>query len=137
MHPRNGKLLQNARNLRKNMTKEERHLWYDFLRSYPIRFRRQEIIGDYIADFYCSDAALVIELDGSQHYGEHGAASDRKRTEVLEGLGLTVLRFSNLDVQRNFRGVCEQVDAYVRGRGKPRVPQSETPQSTGGPQHAG
>ena len=116
MHPRDENLLQNARNLRKNMTKEERHLWFDFLRDYPVRFRRQEVIGNYIADFYCSAAALVVELDGSQHYETEGKTADIERTKYLEGIGLTVLRFSNLDVMRNFRGVCERIDLAVKGR---------------------
>ena len=123
MHPRNDNLLQNARNLRKNMTKEERHLWLDFLKQYPIRFRRQEIIGDFIVDFYCSAAALVIELDGSKHFEDRGKAYDEERTRFLESCGLKVLRFSNLDIWRNFRGVCEQIDMVVAQR---------TPQSSGG-----
>ena len=98
-HPRNERRQQNAKKLRKNMTKEERHLWYDFLREYPIRFRRQEIIGDYIADFYCSSAAIVIELDGSQHFEERALQKDQKRSSYLESLGLHVLRFSNLDIK--------------------------------------
>ena len=120
MHPRNDNLLQNARNLRKNMTKEERHLWLDFLKQYPVRFRRQEIVGDFIVDFYCSAAALAIELDGSQHYEDRGKAYDEERTRYLESCGLKVLRFSNLDIWRNFRGVCEQIDLVVA----PRPPQS-------------
>ena len=116
MHPRNDNLLQNARNLRKNMTKEERHLWLDFLKQYPVRFRRQEIVGDFIVDFYCSAAALAIELDGSQHYEDRGKAYDEERTRFLESCGLKVLRFSNLDIWRNFRGVCEQIDLVVAQR---------------------
>ena len=116
MHPRNDDLLQNARNLRKNMTKEERHLWLDFLRQYPVRFRRQEIIGNFIVDFYCSSAALVVELDGSQHYEDREKAYDEERTRYLESCGLKVLRFSNLDVWRSFRGVCEQIDMAVAQR---------------------
>ena len=100
----------------KNMTKEERHLWYDFLRNYPIRFRRQKIIGNYIADFYCSGASLVIELDGSQHGEDAARIHDQKRTDYFESFGLQVLRFSNLDVMRNFRGVCEAIDLAVRQR---------------------
>ena len=84
MHPRNDDLLQNARNLRKNMTKEERHLWLDFLKRYPVRFRRQEIIGNFIVDFYCSSAALAVELDGSQHYEDREKAYDEERTRYLE-----------------------------------------------------
>ena len=116
MHTRNDALLQNARNLRKAMTKEERHLWFDFLRAYPVRFRRQEIIGNYIADFYCSAAQVVIELDGSQHYEEAGEAHDRKRTADLNVMGIEVIRFSNLDVMRNFEGVCMEIDSIIKGR---------------------
>ena len=80
----NKQIVPLAKELRKNMTKEERHLWYDFLKNYPVRFLRQKIIGNYIVDFYCSKANLVIELDGSQHYEESGIVSDLKRTEFLE-----------------------------------------------------
>ena len=73
-----------AKTLRKNMTKEEKHLWYDYLREYPIRFIRQKVIGKYIVDFYCAKAKLVIELDGSQHYDDKGIAKDTLRTEFLE-----------------------------------------------------
>ena len=119
LHPRNSGLLQNARNLRKSMTKEERRLWYGFLRDYPIRFRRQEIIGNYIADFYCSKAALIVELDGSQHYEEQGTADDAVRTAELESMGFRVIRFSNSDVLSNFRGVCETIEREIK-----RTPQS-------------
>ena len=115
-HPRKKELLPFARHLRKEMTKEERHLWYDYLRQYPKRFRRQEIIGNYIADFYCKEAALIVELDGSQHFEETGMANDRERTRFLESCGLRVLRFSNSDVNRNFAGVCEKIDLTVRSR---------------------
>ena len=103
-----------ARKLRKTMTKEERHLWYDFLRSYPIKFYRQRRIDRYIVDFYCAQAQLVIELDGGQHYDEDGMKSDQERTAVLESYGLHVIRFTNLEVQRKFSAVCEVIDQYVR-----------------------
>ena len=109
----NTKLCGNAKNLRHSMTVEERHLWYDFLRNYPVRFRRQRPISGFIADFYCEEANLVIELDGSQHYTEEGKAYDAERTAILEGLGLKVLRFSNSDIDRNFRSVCEYIDLQV------------------------
>ena len=96
------------------MTKEERHLWYDFLRSYPIRFLRQKVIDQYIADFYCHSARLVIELDGSQHYEEKGIAYDQIRTQRIEERGLTVLRIPNNEVNYNFRGVCEHIDITVK-----------------------
>ncbi len=103
-----------AKELRKNMTKEERHLWYDFLRSYPIKFLRQKVLGRYIADFYCAKAKLVIELDGSQHYDDTGMENDLQRTKFLEEYGLKVIRISNLDVNRNFKGVCEYIDCLVK-----------------------
>ena len=110
----NHKLTKNARMLRKNMTKEERHLWYDFLKTYPIRFLRQKVIDNYIVDFYCSSAGLVIELDGSQHYKEKELLRDIIRTECIEAYGLTVIRIPNNEITRNFKGVCEYIDALVQ-----------------------
>ena len=103
-----------AKHLRKEMTKEERHLWYDFLCSYPVRFSRQKVLGKYIADFYSAEAKLVIELDASQHYEDENMDKDEERTTFLEGYGLQVLRIPNNEVSRNFRGVCEYIDATVR-----------------------
>ena len=113
---RNPKLSGNARNLRKNMTKEERRLWYEFLRQYPVRFARQKVLGQYIADFYCAEAKLVVELDGSQHYEPQGIAYDKERSIFLSSLGLVVLRFSNRDIDRDFPGVCEQIDITIQNR---------------------
>ena len=110
----NKQLVPFAKQLRKEMTKEERHLWYDFLRSYPVRFSRQKVLGKYIADFYSAEAKLVIELDGSQHYENETKERDAERTAFLEGYGLTVIRIPNNEVSRNFRGVCEYIDAAVR-----------------------
>jgi len=112
-HPRNNNLLENARKFRKDMTKEERHLWYDFLRKYPIHISRQKIIGNYIVDFFCDKANIAIELDGSQHYEEDGLEYDRKRTEYFESLKIKVLRFSNLDVMKNFEGVCMKINRDI------------------------
>ena len=109
-------MLRNSQNLRKNMTREERHLWYDFLKMYPVQFKRQVSMGSYIVDFYRDKAKLVLELDGSQHCEPEAMDYDRRRTAFLEEKGLYVLRLSNLDVMRNFRGVCEGVDAAVRDR---------------------
>ena len=103
-----------AKTLRKNMTPWERKLWYDFLRSYPVRFQRQKAIGNYIADFYCAKARLVIELDGGGHYTEEKKAEDERRTEELTAINLTVVRICNLDIDRNFRGVCEYIDLTVK-----------------------
>ncbi len=105
----NSKLTGNAKNLRKNMTKEERHLWYDFLKTLPITVNRQKVIGNYIVDFYIATAKLVIELDGSQHYEEKGIENDAKRDAFLNGLGIKVLRYSNLDVNQRFERVCEDI----------------------------
>ena len=91
------------------MTKEERLLWYNYLRTYPVQFYRQRVIGSYIVDFYCSKAKLVIELDGSQHYETEGMARDGVRTAYLEGLGLKVVRIPNNEIHNNFRGVCEYI----------------------------
>ena len=115
---RNSKLLPNAKELRRNMTKEERHLWYDCLRYCSPRFRRQEIIGNYIADFFCYEARLVIELDGSQHYDPENIQSDQLRTNYFQSLGLTVMRFSNIDVNNHFSGVCQSIWNYLEFNGQ-------------------
>ena len=105
-----------AKSLRKNMTPWERKLWYEFLRRYPIRFQRQKAIGNYIADFYCAKARLVIELDGGGHYTTAQAEKDDIRTRELQAMNLTVLRICNLDVDRDFIGVCKHIDLTVRNR---------------------
>ena len=110
----NKQLIPFAKQLRKEMTKEERHLWYDFLRTYPVRFSRQKVLGKYIADFYSAEAKLVIELDGSQHFEEVNTEKDTERTIFLEGYGLTVIRIPNNEVTRNFGGVCEYIDTVVK-----------------------
>ena len=110
----NKQLVPFAKQLRKEMTKEERHLWYDFLRTYPVRFSRQKVLGKYIADFYSAEAKLVIELDGSQHYEDDNLEKDAERTAFLEGYGLTIIRIPNNEVSRNFRGVCEYIDVAVK-----------------------
>ncbi len=105
----NSKLTPYARKLRKEMTKEERHLWYDFLKGLPVTISRQKVIGDYIVDFYCAKKKTVIELDGSQHFEDEGIEEDKKRDAYLNGLGIRVLRYSNYEVNRNFQGVCEDI----------------------------
>ena len=110
----NKQLIPLAKHLRREMTKEERHLWYDFLRSYPVRFSRQKVLGKYIADFYSAEAKLVVELDGSQHYETDEMQKDADRTAFLEEYGLRVIRIPNNEVSRNFRGVCEYIDAAVK-----------------------
>ncbi len=106
-------LSERAKTLRKNMTPEERHLWYDCLRHCGCTVNRQYVIGNYIVDFYCDKAALVIEIDGSQHYDEKSRAYDAKRTAYLESLGLTVVRFTNGQIHNHFNDICNYVYALV------------------------
>jgi very-short-patch-repair endonuclease len=105
----NPRLTKLSQFLRKNMTKEERHLWYDFLKDCPQTFHRQKVIGNYIVDFYCAEAKLVIEIDGSQHYMTAGINKDELRDRYLNSLGLTVVRYSNLEISQSFDSVCEDI----------------------------
>ena len=109
----NVSIIHTAKMLRKNMTKEEKHLWYDFLRLHPARFSRQKVLGKYIADFYSAKANLVIELDGSGHYTEESRRHDAERTAFLEGYGISVIRIPNTEIHKNFRGVCDYIDYFV------------------------
>lgn len=111
----NPALVSNARTLRKNMTKEERHLWYDFLRTHTAKFQRQKVIGNYILDFYCAEHHLAIELDGSQHYEISGQSQDEERSKVLCNFEIRVLRFANNEVNQNFEGVCEYINMVLNG----------------------
>ncbi len=119
-----------ARTLRKNMTPWERKLWYEFLRNYPVRFQRQKALGNYIADFYCAKAKLVIELDGGGHYNAEQMKKDEMRTEKLESMNLSVLRICNLDIDRDFRNVCEYIDLTVK-RSLPQSASLTAPSSEG------
>jgi len=116
---RNKYLKLPARELRNNATKQENHLWYDFLSKLTPRFLRQYVINNYILDFYCHKAALAIEIDGSQHYEKEALEYDKARTEYLNGLGIKVLRFSNKDVNINFDGVCKNIEDVVNERLNP------------------
>ena len=107
-----------AKEMRRKMTKEERHLWFDFLRGYPLRFQRQKIMGDYILDFYCAAVRLAIELDGSQHYEPEAVARDKARTAWLAEQGVKVIRFANLDIWSHFEDVKEAVHNEVQERGR-------------------
>lgn len=116
MKPYNKANVPLAKTLRKTMTPWERKLWYQFLRGYPIRFQRQKAIGNYIADFYCAKARLVVEVDGGGHYNSEQAEKDIVRTADLESMNLKVLRFSNLDIDRDFSGICECIDRETQKR---------------------
>ena len=109
----NKNIVSNAKELRKNMTKEERHLWYDFLKALPITVNRQKVIGKYIVDFYIATSKIVIELDGSHHYEDSGIENDAKRDEFLNSLGVKVLRYSNLDINQRFDSVCQDVLNHI------------------------
>ena len=114
--PKDNSQLENARQLRREMTPHERKLWYLFLRKYPVKIYKQRIIGRYIADFYCASARLVIEVDGSQHFEPQGMDYDSERSKFLETLGLKVLRFSNREIDREFQSVCTQIDLTIQKR---------------------
>ena len=113
---KNNNLLNIAKILRRNMTKQEKHLWYDFLRKYPIKVYKQRIIDNFIADFYCAKVRLVIEIDGSQHLTKKGMARDEERTEILKKYGLKVIRFSNQDIDQRFYIVCCEIDREIQAR---------------------
>jgi very-short-patch-repair endonuclease len=121
-----------AKQLRKDMTPWERKLWYCFLKDYPIRFQRQKCIDNYIVDFYCFKAKLVIELDGGGHYEPIQKQKDDERTKVLKSYGLKVLRFCNLDIDKNFYGVCTVIEREVQGRVAPPAPPGHPPRKRGG-----
>ena len=134
---KNESLVPFARRLRKQMTKEERHLWYDYLRQYPVRFYRQKILGKYIADFYCAKAGLIVELDGSQHFKENQKEKDEKRTEYLQKYQIAVLRIPNNEVFSNFEGICTYIDEMVQQRlrnDNPSASRSSAPPLTQGRQ---
>ena len=105
----NKKLIKNAQTLRKNMTDEEKHLWYDFLKKLPFTVNRQKNIGNYIVDFYIHSKGIVIELDGSQHLSEEHEISDKKRDAELNKLGLRVIRYTNDDIKKHFYEVCTEL----------------------------
>ena len=106
-------LQSNARKLRNEMTKQERHLWYDFLRTFEIPFYRQKVIENFIVDFYCTRAKVIVELDGGQHYEDEGLSDDQKRDSRLKALGYEVNRFTNYEVDHNFHEVCEAIQLAV------------------------
>ena len=118
MYDYNRKLIEAARMLRNDATDPENHLWYDFLRKYRPKFQRQKTILNFIADFYCAKAKLVVELDGAHHYTDEGRDRDEERTAMIESLGIKVIRFTNSEIEKNFYGVCERIDATVRDRMK-------------------
>ena len=114
--PYKKELIPKAKEMRKAMTPQESHLWYDYLRNYPVRFQRQKAVSSFIADFYCHKARLIVEVDGSQHFTEQGVAYDNERTAILSEFNLYVIRFSNYDVNVNFESVCAEIDRVVTER---------------------
>ena len=124
--PKEKNLIKTSQALRRNMTKEERHLWYDFLKDYPVQFNRQKVIGSYIVDFFCFQANLIVELDGSQHFEEEVLNYDKQRTDYLKSIGLEVLRIPNNEIWDNFPGVYEAIDIAVKERVSPHQSASQT-----------
>jgi len=123
--PYNATLTQRARELRKNATKQENRLWYEYLRTFRPRFTRQRIVGSYILDFYCGTAKLAVELDGSQHYEPEAIKYDKTRTRFLESLGIRVIRFANTDIDKSFEGVCSTIASLVNNPRRYAPPPSE------------
>ena len=113
----NPRIQGKAKTLRKNMTKEERHLWYDFLKGLPVMVHRQKVIGNYIVDFYIAEQKIVIELDGSQHYTAEGHHADQIRDAYLKSLGMEVLRYSNGDINERFERVCHDIWNHIQELG--------------------
>ena len=114
----NSENIELAKSLRKNMTPQEKHLWYDYLAGYKPNFQRQKSIDNFIADFYCQKAKLIIEIDGTGHFTEEGRRKDALRTEILEKYGLIVIRFTNRQIDKNFKDVCSEIDKTVKSRTK-------------------
>ena len=112
---KNSQITVLSRNLRNNMSKEERHLWFDFLQNLPVRINRQKVFHNYIVDFYCARYNIVIEVDGTQHYLTEGAGKDEVRDAYFSDRGIKVLRYSNADINKNFRGVCEDILDNMKG----------------------
>ncbi len=110
---KNTSLTENSQKLRREMTKEEKRLWYDFLKGLPITVNRQKVIGHYIADFYCAEANIVIELDGAQHYEEEARKRDLIRDKYFAALGIKILRYTNLEIHENFKGVCGDIYVHI------------------------
>ena len=109
-------ILGYAKNLRKNMTEQERKLWFTFLKNHPIRFYRQKIVDKYILDFYCHRAKLAIEIDGSQHYEDKQETYDFERTAYLKKLGILVIRYTNRDISLHFIEVKKDIDRILQNR---------------------
>ena len=105
----NKNLVKYSQDLRREMTSQEKHLWYDFLKNLPIVVNRQKVIGNYIVDFYCSSKNIVIEIDGSQHFEKTGKVKDELRDKYLNDLGLKVLRYSNYEINTAFDSICEDI----------------------------
>ena len=112
----NKNLNSTAKELRRNMTKEEKHLWYDYLKSYPVQFNRQKIVGNYIADFYCKTANIIIEIDGAQHYEMDSLEYDKQRTKYFNEQGIEVIRFLNKDINYDFENTCKYIDVIIKRR---------------------
>jgi very-short-patch-repair endonuclease len=109
----NGKNIVLAKNLRKRSTPQEKHLWYDFLKNYEVKFQRQKAIGEYIVDFYCPSLKIAIEINGNQHYSKEGIEKDKIRTEEINKQGIQIIRIPNKQIDKDFTWICEYLDAEI------------------------
>lgn len=110
----NGKNVVLAKSLRKRATRQEKRLWYDFLKNYDVSFQRQKAIGDYIVDFYCPSLKIAIEIDGNQHYSKEGIEKDKIRTCEINNQGVQVIRITNRQIDRHFNEICEYLDNEIQ-----------------------
>jgi len=131
--PYNKKLIPLAKELRSKMTPQEKRLWYECLSTYPVRFQRQKAIGNYIVDFYCHKAKVIIEVDGYHHYTQDGIKYDNERSAAFNSVGLHVIRLSNSQIDNSFQDACALIHKCVSLR---TLPQSlrDSPLGEGAPE---
>ncbi len=110
----NKNLIPNSQKLRRNMTPEERHLWYDFLKKLPLTVKRQYVIGNFIVDFCIESKRLIIELDGIQHKTREHFAKDNERDDKLAEFGYKVVRYSNIQISSDFENVCSDIKNLIK-----------------------
>jgi len=119
--PDKTKMKRRAQELRREMTAEERHLYYDYFKHLSVTVKRQRPFGYYIADFYIAKANLIVELDGAQHYEADGKAWDLERDRFFTEQGILVLRYTNADINQRFRAVCEDITLHIEKRSGERM----------------
>jgi very-short-patch-repair endonuclease len=106
-------LTARAKTMRENMTSAERRMWFDCLKNFAKSFRKQRPIGRFIVDFYCAELQLVIEIDGASHDSEEASTYDQERTDFLCARGLTVMRFTNIEVMNQLAAVHQKITNWI------------------------